>query len=243
MNTEELRMAWAARGLDAPLRVRAEIPSTQDEARSWAHQGAPHGAVVIADAQGRGRGRLGRPWVSPPGAGVWLTVVLRPELPTSAVPLITLAAAVAVAAAAGPAFAIKWPNDVLGPSGGKVAGILAERDVGADPFVVLGVGVNVAAAPAGVPGASCLAEEGGPTDRAALAADLVVGLLEATRALATDPSGVLDRWRARSATLGTRVRVGDVVGRAVQLDPDGALVLERDDGTLHRIRAGDVTRA
>ena len=103
---------------------------------------APHGAVAVAEHQTEGRGRLGRVWIDEPGAGLALSVVLRPPPPVARWPELTLVAAEAVAAAIGPGASIKHPNDVL-VDGRKVAGILAE----ASERVVLGIGVNVGRAP------------------------------------------------------------------------------------------------
>jgi BirA family biotin operon repressor/biotin-[acetyl-CoA-carboxylase] ligase len=103
---------------------------------------APHGAVALAEHQTEGRGRLGRVWVDEPGSGLTFSVVLRPPQPLARWPELTLVAAQAVAAALGDRASIKPPNDVL-LDGSKVAGVLAE----ATDHVVLGIGVNVAAAP------------------------------------------------------------------------------------------------
>lgn len=214
--------------------------STNDDLRRLAQAGAEHGTAVLADAQTRGRGRLGRRWECPPGANVFLSVLLRTPLPPERAPLLTLAAAVATAEACGPAYRIKWPNDVLAPDGRKVAGILAEAEwqAGELAFVVLGVGVNVAAAPP-LPTATCLAADGVPRDRDAVAIAVRDGILAQADRLARDPAAVLADWRARSATLGKQVRVGEVSGLAVDVDEAGALLV-RDEIGLRRVLAGDV---
>ena len=114
-----------------------ETTSTNDRARALAAAGAPHGTLVTAAAQTAGRGRQGRTWSAPPGRALLLSLVLR-----SPDRMLPLAAAVAVADAAGPDAAIKWPNDVL-LDGRKVAGILAEARP-QDGWAVLGIGLNVA---------------------------------------------------------------------------------------------------
>jgi hypothetical protein len=125
-----------------------ELDSTNRYARSLAEHGAVEGEVVIAEQQTRGRGRLGRPWISPPYLNLYFSVVLRPTLPAEHAPQITLAAAVAVADAVDafspiPA-AIKWPNDIL-VDGKKLAGILIEGSTRPDrlEYLVLGIGINV----------------------------------------------------------------------------------------------------
>src|SRR5262249_594491 len=131
----------------------AEVPSTNDVAAACAERGAGEGCVIVADTQTAGRGRHGRSWCSPPGAGLYVSLVLRP-LP-HALPLLTVGAGVAVAegirAATGLAPALKWPNDVYVGSR-KLAGILAEAGAAPDgaQHVVLGVGINLL--PAAYPG-------------------------------------------------------------------------------------------
>jgi BirA family biotin operon repressor/biotin-[acetyl-CoA-carboxylase] ligase len=133
------RVLPALRGaFGRPYHYAAETSSTQ----KMLPPEAPHGAVAVAEHQTEGRGRLGRVWVDEPGAGLALSVVLRPEAPVARWPELTLVAAHAVADAIGQAAAIKDPNDVL-VDGRKVAGILAE----AGDRVVLGIGVNVGSAP------------------------------------------------------------------------------------------------
>lgn len=220
------------------IRHLAETTSTNDEARAWAEAGAPHGATVSADVQTAGRGRLGRSWASPPGSNLLMSIVVRRPWPAAEVGWIPLAAAVAVAEACGPGFGIKWPNDVLAADGRKVSGVLCEAEWarGALSYAIVGIGVNVGAAPPDLP-ATCLAAEGVSTTPAALRDAVRAGLLgwlerpvpEITRA-----------WRARSATLGRRVRIGDVEGLALDLLADGGLAVRGDDGAVTEVRAGDV---
>lgn len=126
------------------------ISSTNDHARELAEEGAGHGEVVIADSQTGGRGRRGRPWVSPPGLNAYFSVILRPELPPARAPELTLLASVAICDAlrqANVPAAIKWPNDLL-VQDRKIAGILTE--MASEPervhWAVIGIGVNVNAA-------------------------------------------------------------------------------------------------
>jgi BirA family biotin operon repressor/biotin-[acetyl-CoA-carboxylase] ligase len=123
--------------------------STQDEAKKWVREGAPHGALVVADKQTRGRGRLGRSWFSPPGKNLYFTVALK--LPTSSPPLSTLSllAGIAVAEALRSHFNaqvfVKWANDVVRCDGRKLAGILVEgfKDRSGADWALIGIGVNV----------------------------------------------------------------------------------------------------
>jgi len=243
--------------LKSPLAKRVElheeIGSTQERARELAREGAPHGTLVISKVQTGGRGRLGRRWVSPAG-GLWMSLVLRPDISTRMAARTTQAAAVGAAKALrgfGVEARIKWPNDLL-VHGRKVCGILAELSVpvaakragpGAErpvDFVVLGVGLN----------ADVETEELGVSDRevATLRSELGhdVDLLEALNSLLShidaelrrieDFDAILDDWRALNCTLGTRVRVrkfGEVLeGVALDLGPEGELLLKTSDGLL-----------
>ncbi|MFB6105701.1 MAG: biotin--[acetyl-CoA-carboxylase] ligase [Halobacteriaceae archaeon] len=230
-------------GLDAPYAVEYHdaLPSTNDRARELAAAGESD-VVVLADEQTGGRGRLDRAWDSPPG-GVWLSFVLRPTLPPARAPLLTLAAAVAVARAAreaGVDARIKWPNDVV-VDDAKLAGVLTEMEGEADrvSWVVVGVGVNADVDPAALPpAATSLAAEAGAVDRRVF----VQRLLETFHEVRADPDAVLDAWRDHAATLGRAVRVetagGVVSGEAVDVDASGALVV--DTGTGRRtVHAGD----
>lgn len=228
-----------ARGVPVPV-VMEQVGSTQDVARVWAEEGKPAGVSVIALSQSAGRGRLGRAWVATDGA-LAMSIVLRPNVPTTRLGLLPLAAAVAVRAACSPSLRIKWPNDLLAPDGRKVAGLLAEAEIsgGRVRHVVLGIGVNVSASPEGMLAAS-LAELGPAPDLGELAVDVVAELLDWTTRAFDAPDRVVAAWSEASATLGARVRVGGVEGVALDVAPDGSLRLRMDDGTLHRVVAGDV---
>ncbi len=216
-----------------------QTTSTNDEVRERASRGAPHGTAVVAAHQTAGRGRLGRRWLAEPGAALLMSVLVRRQIPGARAPLLCLAAAVAVAEAAGPAYRIKWPNDVLAPDRRKVAGILAEADA-AEGWQILGVGLNLTGAPA-LPEATSLHEtDDRARDRRALAHAVIDGLLSLVEDVQARPARVLERWRARAITLGRRVRVGRVEGVALDVDPDGALCVLPDDGRPTRILAGDV---
>jgi len=203
--------------------------STNTLAFSEGLAGAPHGLTVVADAQTRGRGRRGRDWHSPAGAGLYASVLLRPELQPQAAPPLAFAAAVAVAEALEETLdlspRLKWPNDVqLG--GRKVCGILLEMS--AEPervaFVVCGIGLNV--------NAQTLPQE---LEHRATSLRLEVG-----RPVARP----LVLWLARAAHLNQEVRVDTpnttIRGVAETLDADGALVLKLPSGESKRILVGDV---
>jgi BirA family biotin operon repressor/biotin-[acetyl-CoA-carboxylase] ligase len=231
--------------LSVPVTVEYhdQIPSTNERARELATEGAED-VVVLADEQTGGRGRLDREWASPAG-GIWLSVVCRPDLAPSDAPILTLAAAVAVARAAreaGVAAGIKWPNDVLGPNGDKIAGVLTEMAGETDrvEWVVVGIGVNANVDASTLPdGAGSLREHIGSVDRRRF----VQRVLEIFANLRSDPEGILDAWRDLAVTLGQRVRVDTggeiVVGQAVNVQRPGSLVIRTDEGETVTVSAGD----
>lgn len=226
--------------MPAPVWVE-ETTSTQDAVRSWAAAQRPAGVSLVAERQTEGRGRLGRVWSSPEGA-VQISILLRPQIPVARLPLVSLAAAVGAWQATRSRLRIKWPNDLLTPDGRKVAGILAEADVSDQRVrsVVVGIGVNVAAVPQGLPDVACLEDVGPPVSREELAVDLVAMVRGWVDQLRADPDRVLDAWRRNSCTLGQRVRVGEREGLAEDVADDGALLLRLDSGARARIVAGDV---
>ena len=242
--------------LAAPLVRYDDIPSTNSEALAKAETGAPEGWTVGAERQSAGCGRHGRAWVSPPGAGIYVSIVLRP--PAHAVALLTLAAGVAVAeaiqAVSGADARVKWPNDVyLGatPATGKVAGILAEGGVSGTrvDHVVVGIGINVQ--PAALPpdvarrATSIEGELGRHADRGEVFAEVCAGLWRRYQQLVDgDARGVLDAWRTRGAgTLGRRVEWdeanGTARGVARDVDASGALLVETPGG-LVSVSSGEV---
>jgi BirA family biotin operon repressor/biotin-[acetyl-CoA-carboxylase] ligase len=236
------------------------IGSTNDVAGSLATRGDSDGAIVIADAQTAGRGRRGHTWFSPPGAGLYVSVVLSPAraraTPERAVALLTLAAGVALAEAIERVTAlradIKWPNDLL-VGRRKLAGILAEGvamptapGVG---VVVLGYGVNVS--PAAYPldlgdrVTSLESELGRPIDRAAVCAETIARIAERYRDLLDARfDAILDAWRARApASRGVRATWdstdGPRTGITAGVDDMGALLVRTGD-RVERIVAGEV---
>ncbi len=253
----EIRRGLNTRILGREIHHFESVTSTQDVARRLAAQGAVEGTVVVAESQTAGRGRRGRDWHSPPGAGLWLSVVLRPDLLPAQVPLLTLAAGVAAARAiteaAGVSPGLKWPNDLL-VDDRKVGGILAEMSGQQDGIdhVILGVGINVGAGPDLFPPelrdravslARCAARE---VSRIDLCRWLLVALEEVyLRLAAGESAAVLEEWRRASITLGRRVAVilpaETVVGQALDLSPDGGLVLALPGGGTRTFLAGEVS--
>ena len=229
----------------------AETGSTNADVAAAARAGAAEGLVVAADHQTAGRGRLGRSWDMPRGSGLAVSFLLRPVgVPAHRWPWLPLLAGVVVVEALrihpGVETALKWPNDVL-LDGAKLAGILAERvETGTGPAAVVGVGVNVSAAPEGA--TSLAAHTGRSVDPAAVLAALV-DRLGARYASWRRRDGDPDAWLAAAYarlcdTLGREVRAdlpggAQVEGRAVDIDAAGRLVLMTGTGAA-AVGAGDV---
>ncbi|MEU9664900.1 biotin--[acetyl-CoA-carboxylase] ligase [Streptomyces bobili] len=247
-------------GLWTGIDIVPRTGSTNSDLVALAAAGkADEGAVLVAEEQTSGRGRLDRRWTAPPRSGLFFSVLLRPaEVPVARwgwLPLLTgVAVATGLSRAAGVDTALKWPNDLLVTVGGeerKAGGILAER-AGADG-VVVGVGINVTlrAEELPVPQAGSLALAGAvSTDRDPLLRGVLRALEEwygRWRAAGGDPlgSGLQEAYAAGCATLGRTVRAelpGDrsVVGEAVAVDGDGRLVLATEEGVREPVGAGDI---
>jgi BirA family biotin operon repressor/biotin-[acetyl-CoA-carboxylase] ligase len=237
------------------IRVFQETSSTNDVVEKLARDGVAEGVVVFAESQTKGRGRLGRKWLSPIGEGLWFSVLLRPQLPPGSVTQLTIAAATAVARAirrqTGLAPQIKWPNDIW-IENKKVAGILTELGAELDRvrYVIMGMGVdvNVHEFPDDLKEiATSLSEAAGHEFVRAEIAAAILQELDADYARITrgEFASLAEEWEQQCITLGQRVRIhiGDrtVIGRAESLDNDGALLLRTDHGHLERIVGGDVT--
>jgi BirA family biotin operon repressor/biotin-[acetyl-CoA-carboxylase] ligase len=233
------------------VHAHESVGSTNDEAKSLARAGAPHGTVVWAKAQTAGRGRVGRTWSSPPG-NLYCSVVLRPDLSVARIVELGFVAALGVAEVVEAlvphgSISLKWPNDVL-VDGSKIAGILLECEAvdRTVPWVVVGIGVNVAASPSGLPYPATSLQASGAN--AVTATHVLPRVLAALRRWFTfweesSFSAVRSAWLQRARRLDTLVRAGSgeeiVEGRVVDLDADGALILATPE-RLHRVTAGDV---
>jgi BirA family biotin operon repressor/biotin-[acetyl-CoA-carboxylase] ligase len=233
-----------------------QIGSTNDEAMRLAEAGAGQGTTVVAAAQTAGRGRLGRQWFSPPGAGLYTSVVIRD---LRAAPLLTLAAGVAVAegirAAVSLPVEIKWPNDVMVDAGlgrrRKLAGILTEGSSTSEglQFVVVGFGINVL--PAAYPpdladrATSLAGELGRDVDAGLLLSECLAALSARVEDLAAGRAeSVLDAWiamapSARGARVECETPSGPVTGVTAGIAADGALLVKAD-GRIEAIRSGQV---
>ncbi len=214
--------------------------STNDRARELALAGAPHGALVTAEAQSAGRGRQGRSWSAPPGSSLLMSLVLRPTAQVNAI--LPLAAAVAVCDVAGPATLVKWPNDVVltrPPGLAKLAGILVEGRP-QQGWAVLGIGLNVAVKLNDLPPA--LRGGAATLDRPRAEIEPLLSELLAAldRRLEDAPARTLDAWRARDALRGREIAWSEGRGRAEGIDDAGRLLVRLLDGTRTALAAGEV---
>ncbi|HWH32125.1 MAG TPA: biotin--[acetyl-CoA-carboxylase] ligase [Egibacteraceae bacterium] len=236
----------------ASLEWHAEVDSTNVRAAELARAGAPEIAVVGAEHQSAGRGRMGRVWSAPPRSSLTFSLLLRPPVAAEALPLLPLLAGLALAEVAGRyctqvEVGLKWPNDLL-IDGRKAAGVLVESaEAGA---VVVGIGLNTDWR--GIErwdelaDAISLAEASQfPIDRWRVLAALLGVFAQRYEVFKDLPAAFLDGYRARCLTIGRAVRVERVageplLGEAVGVDASGALEVRDAAGTLHRLSAGDV---
>lgn len=255
--SSEIKWKLSTRILGKTIISYKKVDSTNDIAYSLAEKGVKEGAVILADEQTKGKGRLGRGWASPPKAGIYLSCILRPILAPNEIPRITLLAAVALAKAirdfSGLLAMIKWPNDIL-INDLKVCGILTEMKAEQDrvDFVILGIGVNVNTAVRFLPkGASSLREEILKDNRRETISriELTKKILEKleenyTRLKREGFEPIIEEWKDLSTMLGSRVKVvlqnRAFEGQAQDLDRDGSLIVRRDSGILEKVSSGDI---
>jgi BirA family biotin operon repressor/biotin-[acetyl-CoA-carboxylase] ligase len=229
--------------------------STNDQAKKLGVQGAAEGTLVVAETQSGGRGRLGRSWHSPPGQGLYASLLLRPPLPPSELPQITLSTAVSVvrtlSRSVGVTPGIKWPNDLI-LRGKKVGGILTEMETESDQirYLIVGLGLNVNNAdfpPELADTATSLFREEG---RLFPRVPLLKTWLEEFEGLYLQfldrgfPE-ILEEWKQHSVTLGKYVAVRQgtrhLEGLALEVAPDGALLLETALGEVMKVTSGEIT--
>ncbi len=252
----ELTSGLATQRIGRHIQCAVETDSTNLHAYRWAEEGAEEGAVVVADSQTAGKGRLGRSWESPAGVNLYCSVILRPAILPVEATQITFLSAVAVVrtieAVTGLIPQIKWPNDIL-VHGKKVAGLLNEMSAETDGvrFVIVGIGININMRSDQFPGdlrypaTSLLLAGAGVVSRVAVARALFTHLDVLYDEYRTRGFGrIREEWLSRSAFQGRMVRVdsGDdsVEGVVTGIADDGALLLDRGQGSVERIVSGDV---
>ncbi len=229
-----------------------KVSSTMDEAMHLGMNNAQEGTLIIAESQGRGRGRLGRLWDSPKYKGIYLSLILRPDILPNHCPTLTLLAAVSICEAVNLVLGldchIKWPNDIL-IHHKKVAGILTELNAEMDrvSFVLIGIGLNVNNEKKDlVMGATSLKEQKKENiNRIELLQELLRCIEENYVIFQKEgPQIILEKWRKYSLTIGQRVKVAcqkeQLEGEAVDIDSDGGLLIRQDSGIIEKVMSGDV---
>lgn len=233
-----------------------EIDSTNIKGMELGHRGFPEGTVILAETQSRGKGRLGRNWISPKG-NLYLSIILRPNIHPSQSPLIALMAAVACALALRKDLnilaSIKWPNDIL-INGKKVGGILTEMNSGMDKinFIVLGIGINVnmdlSLLPPDIRSIATTLKDvvGSNLPRIEILSSILKELDKWYNIFLNNGTRpILNEWRKLSPGLGKRVKVASfdkvIEGTAEGIDDYGRLLLRLESGEIEEITSGDVT--
>lgn len=251
----EIRNGLETTLIGQDIRYFEDVSSTNTVAKALAADGAVEGTIVVSEAQGAGRGRLSRGWFSPAGKGIWFSLILRPDFLPQDAPKCTLLAAVAVVRAIRQfslSVGIKWPNDILF-EGRKLVGILTEMSAEMERvnYIVIGTGINVNMDTADFPpevaeiATSLSIMKGEHLPRVKLLQAVLTAMEELyLDVLQNGFVSVLDEWRQYSVTLGQEVRVLGIhesfVGKAVDIDEDGALLVDTEHGR-RRVLAGDVS--
>ena len=231
------------------------LDSTNNECKKMAAMGAPHGTAIVADAQTAGRGRLGRSFSSPAGMGIYLSFLIRPQCPPTALLHLTCAVGVAVCAAVEKVLGfrpgIKWINDLV-VGNRKLGGILTELSIKSDGMVdygIIGIGINCNQLdfPEEIAHIACSAATilGRPVDRQQLIDALLQELEQMAEGLLCRQREMMAQYRSDCITLGKRIRVvrGDLYrnGTALEILDDGALLVRFDDGTEEAVNSGEVS--
>lgn len=253
---EELESIMDTKWAGHPLLCFDSLDSTNLRAKQEAEGGAPEGTLILSDMQTAGRGRRGRSWDSPAGCNLYFTLLLRPGCAPDSAPMVTLVMALAVAEgifeACGLRAEIKWPNDLV-VKGRKVCGILTEMsaETGNARYVVIGVGINVGLQEFSPElkdtAASLQAECGREVSRAALLADSMKAFEKYYDSFCRrgDLSGILGKYNNLLVNRDREVRVldpgGEFEGVARGINRRGELLVEREDGSMACIYAGEVS--
>lgn len=246
---EEIKCFNRAKQVGQSIRYVESTASTQHLAHEWTQEGAEHGSLVIANEQTGGKGRMGRLWYSPPGSGIWMSLILKPKLPLIHTPHLTLLSSVAVTRAlhkeTSADVSIKWPNDLF-VGGRKVCGILTEVRAEADRihYAITGIGINVYTdaehLPQGLRTTAISLSEVVETrlHRARIVASCcreIENLLNLYEAQGFSP--IKSLWESYAFMLGKRVTVhtaeGTQSGEAIGLADSGALLLKTASGVKH----------
>lgn len=256
LNEEELISGLDCEWIGKSIHYFPKTDSTNNCIKRLAEKGEKHGTLAVADLQEAGKGRRGREWFSPPGTGIWMSLLLRPGFEPESASMLTLAAAMAVASAvrneAGLEAEIKWPNDIV-VNGKKICGILTEMSVEADyiNYIVCGIGINVnhTEFPEDISGtATSLAiEKGRAFNRLPIIADVLRSFEKYYSIFleTQDMEKLMDEYNNILVNRDSEVRVidpkGQWCGKALGINSKGELMVEKEDGTVVRVYSGEVS--
>jgi BirA family biotin operon repressor/biotin-[acetyl-CoA-carboxylase] ligase len=256
MSEDKIRLGLKTKFLGQTIHFKESVDSTQKIAKELANENAPEGTIVLAEEQIGGRGRMGRPWHSPKYTGVWMSMILRPNIPLQQTPQLTLMTAVAVAQAIEEITdltpQIKWPNDIL-INGKKVTGILTELQAEADRVfaIIIGVGINANQKVEDFPeelrsiATSLAIEKGEKVSRSQLIQSMLTNfeklyLIYLEKGFA--PIKLL--WESYAISIGktivARTLTDNIRGFAKGITDDGVLILEDETGKEHYIYSADI---
>ena len=253
----EVQTGLQTKDLGRQIHYFHSIDSTQFKAHELAKEGVPHGTVIIADQQKGGKGRMGRPWHSPAGTGIWMSIILRPELPLYRCPQLTLITAVAVVQAireaTGVRAEIKWPNDILVKQK-KICGILTELNAETDHinYLIIGIGMNVNAENFPIElrdiATSLRIQTGENVKRIPLIQRILENLEKLYQLyLEYGFSPIKSLWEAHADTIGKRVVLrqphGSLEGLAVGINEEGILLVRKDNGEIEKVYSADIENA
>lgn len=253
---DEISLGLKTEDFGRSIHYEEVVETTQKVAHRLANEGAKEGTIVVAEEQSNGRGRMDRKWVSPKYTGIWLSIILRPNLPPHKAPQLTLIAAVSVVQAieevTGLSPEIKWPNDVL-LNGKKITGILTEMQADADRIasIIMGIGINVNQSKEDYPpelqdkATSLAIEKGQKISRAELIQALLLKLENLYKIYIEKgfhPIKLL--WESYAVSIGkyitARTLTGAIAGKAIGITDEGVLLLEDGEGKLHHIYSADI---
>ncbi|MFS0863375.1 biotin--[acetyl-CoA-carboxylase] ligase [Fredinandcohnia sp. 179-A 10B2 NHS] len=256
ISSNEIQLGLETKFMGRNIHFEETVTSTQKIAHRLAYEGAKEGTIVVAEEQNSGRGRLDRVWFSPKHTGIWMSIVLRPSIPPSKAPQLTLLAAVGVVQAiqevTGMEPDIKWPNDIL-LKGKKVVGILTELQAETDRInsVIIGIGINVNQQSNDFPqplkeiATSLAIEKGVKIDRARLIQCILLKIENLyNEYLKSGFTVVKLLWESYATSIGknivARTLQGSIEGQAIGITDEGVLMIEDSSGTIHHIYSADI---
>ncbi len=256
ITNNEIQLGLKTEVLGRNIHFEESVTSTQQIAHRLAYEGAIEGTIVVAEEQTTGRGRLDRAWYSPKHTGIWMSMILRPQIPPSKAPQLTLLAAVGVVQAiqevTGLEPDIKWPNDIL-LNQKKLVGILTELQAETDRInsVIIGIGINVNQDINHFPeslhhiASSLSIEKGENIDRAKLIQTILLKIEKLYNEYLQHGFKVVKLlWESYATSIGknivARTLSGSIEGKALGINDEGVLLIEDASGVVHHIYSADI---